>query len=133
MVRNSLAIFSDTTIKSRQILKRSSKFIRMRAWNDKTDWSKGDEEDDRQSDIEKKSVPRRRARRIKLNWGPDGDKGEEGENDAEGAAILIGNAMLIRASAVNNSNMELLTNTLRRQGKKWELTTVDGESFFKVE
>ena len=51
---------------------------------------------------------------------------------SQSAVILIGNAMLIRASAVNDSNMELLTDTLRRQGKRWELTTVDGESFFKV-
>jgi hypothetical protein len=72
-----------TIIKTRRTMKKSPlKFIRMCAWLDHdTDWSV-DEEDDRQSDIEKKPVPRRRARRIKLNWGPDGDKGE---NDAEGA------------------------------------------------
>ena len=51
---------------------------------------------------------------------------------SQSAVILIDNAMLIRASAVNNSNMELLTDTLRRQGKTWEHTTVDGESFLKV-
>ncbi|GAF70595.1 unnamed protein product, partial [marine sediment metagenome] len=51
---------------------------------------------------------------------------------SQSAVVLIGNAMLIRASAVNDSNMKLLTDTLRRQGKKWELTTVDGESFFKI-
>ena len=48
------------------------------------------------------------------------------------AVVLVGNAMLIRASAINDSNMELLTDTIRRQGKTWELTTIDGESFFKV-
>jgi len=47
--------------------------------------------------------------------------------------IFRGNVILIRASVVNDSNRGLLTNTLRRQGKKWELTTVDGEGFLKVE
>jgi hypothetical protein len=50
----------------------------------------------------------------------------------QSSVVLTGNAMLIRASAVNDSNRELLTDTLRRQHKKWELTTVDGESFLKV-
>jgi hypothetical protein len=64
---------------SRQTLKRRpSKFIRMCAWlNGDTDWSEVDKENDRQSDIEKKPVPRRRARRIKMNWGPDEEKGED--------------------------------------------------------
>ena len=74
-----------TIIKTRRTMKKSPlKFIRMCAWLDHdTDWSV-DEENDRQSE-EKKSVPRRRARRIKLNWDPDGDKGEDRENDAEEA------------------------------------------------
>ena len=81
MRRNSLDIYPDIQI--RQTMKKSpSKFIRMCAWLDHdTDWSV-DEENDRQSE-EKKSVPRRRARRIKLNWDPDGDKGE---NDAARAS-----------------------------------------------
>jgi len=65
-------------IKTRQTVnKRPSKFIRIRTLRDKTDWGKEDEENDRHSDIEEKLVPRRRARRIKMNWGPD-------ENDGEG-------------------------------------------------
>lgn len=85
MRRNSLDIYHD--IQTRQTMKkRPLKFIRVCAWLDyDTDWSEVDKENDRQSDIEKKSVPRRRARRIKLNWNPDGDEGEEGGNDAEGA------------------------------------------------
>lgn len=67
-----------TMIKTRRTMKkRPSKFIRLCAWLDHdTDWSV-DEENDRHSDIEEKLVPRRRARRIKMNWGPD-------ENDGEG-------------------------------------------------
>jgi len=65
-------------IKTRQTVnKKPSKFIRIRTLRDKTDWGKEDEENDRHSDIEEKLVPRRRARRIKMNWGPD-------ENDGEG-------------------------------------------------
>jgi len=48
------------------------------------------------------------------------------------AVVLTGNAMLIRVSAVNDSNRELLTDTLRRQGKTWEHTIVDGESFLTI-
>ncbi len=67
-----------TMIKTRRTMnKRPSKFIRIRTLRDKTDWGKEDEENDRHSDIEEKLVPRRRARRIKMNWGPD-------ENDGEG-------------------------------------------------
>ncbi len=71
MIRNSLDIYSD--IQTRQTMKKSPlKFIRICAWLDHdTDWSV-DEENDRQSE-EKKSVPRRRVRRIKLNRDPDGD------------------------------------------------------------
>ena len=67
-----------TMIKTRRTMKkRPSKFIRLCAWLDHdTDWSV-DKENGRQSDIEEKPVPRRRARRIKMNWGPD-------ENDGEG-------------------------------------------------
>ena len=73
-------------LKTRQTMKkRSSKLIRILAWSDITDWSKEDEKDDRHLDTEKKSVPRRRARRIKLNWGPDEDTGEDRKNDSEGA------------------------------------------------
>ncbi len=65
-------------IKTRQTVnKKPSKFIRIRTLRDKTDWGKEDEKNDRHSDIEEKLVPRRRARRIKMNWGPD-------ENDGEG-------------------------------------------------
>jgi len=85
MRRNSLNIYPD--IQTRQTMKkRPSKFIRVCAWlgSHRIAWGEVDKENDRQSE-EKKSVPRRRARRIKLNWDPDGDKEEEGENDAEGA------------------------------------------------
>ena len=76
-----------TIIESRQTLnKRPSKYIRVCAWLDdqKTDFSEVEVENDRQSNVEEKPVPRRRARRIKMNWGPDGDKGEYREHDAEG-------------------------------------------------
>ena len=76
-----------TTIKTRQALKkRPLKYIRVCAWlnNRAYDWSEIDYGNDRQSDVEEKSVPQRRARRIKLNWDPDGDKGEDRGNDAEG-------------------------------------------------
>ena len=69
--------------------KRSSKFIRIYTWRDKTDWGKEDEENYRQSGIEKKPVPRRRTRRIKLNWDPDEDKGEDRADYAGGAHGLI--------------------------------------------
>jgi len=51
----------------------------------------------------------------------------------QSAVIFIGNSMLIRASAVNDSNRGLLTNTLRRQDKKWGHITVEGEGFLRVE
>jgi len=60
------------------------------------------------------------------------DKMKNSGTESQSEVILTGNVMLIRASAVNDDNMELLADTLRRQGKKWELTTVDGESFLKI-
>ena len=60
------------------------------------------------------------------------DKVNKTGTRSQSPVILIGDAMLIRASAINDSNRELLTNTLRRQHKTWELITVDGESFLKV-
>ena len=69
----------------RTVKKRPSKLIRILVWSDITDWSKEDEEDDRHYDTEHKSVPRRRARRIKLNWDPTEDTGEDRKNDAERA------------------------------------------------
>jgi hypothetical protein len=76
-----------TIIKTRRTMKKGpSKFIRVCAWLDHdTDWSV-DEENDRQSE-EKKSVPRRRARRIKMNWGPDEDKGEDNAGGSHGPII----------------------------------------------
>lgn len=76
-----------TVIKSRQtLMKRPSKYIRVCAWLDdrKSDWSEVDYGNDRQSDVEEKPVPQRRARRIRLNWDPDEDKGEDRESGAEG-------------------------------------------------
>lgn len=76
-----------TIKKSRQtLMKRPSKFIRVCAWlsNRAHDWSEVDNENDRQSDVEEKPVPQRRARRIRLNWDPDEDKGGDGESGAEG-------------------------------------------------
>ncbi len=74
-------------IKTRQTLKkRPSKYIRVCAWlsNRAHDWSEVDYGNDGQSDVEEISVPQRRARRIKLNWDPDGDKGDDRGNDTEG-------------------------------------------------
>jgi hypothetical protein len=75
-----------TIIKSRQTrMKRPSKYIRVCAWLDdrKTDFSEVEVENDRQSNVEEKPVPRRRARRIRLNWDPDGDKRGNRGSDAE--------------------------------------------------
>jgi len=85
MIRNILDIYSNTTIKSRQMLKRPAKFIRVCAWlgSHRIAWDKVDKENGRQSDIERKSVPRRKARRLKFNWDPDEDKGEDNGNEAE--------------------------------------------------
>ncbi len=60
------------------------------------------------------------------------DKVNKSETGSQNAVTFTGNTVLIRASAVNDSNRELLTDTLRRQGKEWEFTTVDGESFLKI-
>lgn len=60
------------------------------------------------------------------------DKINNSGTGSQSIVTLTGNAMLIRASAVNDGNMELLTDTLRRQGKRWELTTIEGESFLMV-
>jgi len=75
-----------TTIKTRQTMKkRPLKYIRVCAWLNslKIDWSEVDYGNDRQSDVEEKSVPHRRARRIKLNWNPDEGKGGDRESGAE--------------------------------------------------
>ena len=77
-----------TIKKTRQtLMKRPSKYIRVCAWlNNRThDWSEVEYRNDRQSDVEEKPVPLRRARRIQLNWDPDEDKGEEIESGAKGA------------------------------------------------
>ena len=60
------------------------------------------------------------------------DKVNKTGTGSQSAVVLTDNAMLVRASVINNSNRELLTDTLRRQGKTWEFTTVDGESFLKI-
>ena len=77
-----------TIMKTRRTMKKSPpKCIRVCAWLDHdTDWSV-DEENDRQSDVEEKPVPRRRARRIKMNWGPDEDKGEDNAGRSHGPII----------------------------------------------
>ena len=74
-------------IKSKQMLmKRPSRFIRVCAWLDdrKLDCSEVEDGGEGQSDVKIKSVPQRRARRIKLNWAPEEDKGEDIENGTEG-------------------------------------------------
>ena len=74
-------------IKTRLAMKRRpSKFIRVCAWlDDRTsDCSEEDYWNDGQSDVVKESVPRRRARRIRMNWGTDEDNGEDNGNKAEG-------------------------------------------------
>ena len=60
------------------------------------------------------------------------DKMNNSGTGSQSTVILTGDAMLIRASAVNDSNRGLLTDTLRRQGKTWEHTIVDGESFLTI-
>jgi len=55
------------------------------------------------------------------------------ETKPQSAVIFIGNSMLVRASAINDSNRGLLTNTLRRQDKKLGHVIVDGEGFLRVE
>jgi hypothetical protein len=66
-------------------MKRPSRFIRVCAWLDDRKFICSEEDgEDGQSDVEIKSVPQRRARRIKLNWDPEEDKGENRENDTEG-------------------------------------------------
>ncbi len=68
------------------LMKRPERFIRVRAWLDHRtyDCSEEDNGNDGQSDVVKESVPRRRARRIKLNWGTDENKGEDNGNNAQG-------------------------------------------------
>ena len=61
--------------------RRPSKFIRVCAWLDgrASDCSEEDDWNDGQSDVVKESVPRRRARRIRLNWSTDEDNGNKAE------------------------------------------------------
>jgi len=68
------------------LVKRPERFIRVRAWLDHRtyDCSEEDNGNAGQSDVVKESVPRRRARRIRLNWSTDEDKGEDNGNKAEG-------------------------------------------------
>ena len=63
------------------VMKRPESFIRVRAWLDHRtyDCSEEDNWNDRQSDVVKESVPRRRARRIRLNWSTDEDNGNKAE------------------------------------------------------
>lgn len=81
-----------TTKVGQTIKKRPTMYVRVCAWLDdlKSDSSEEDNGNDKQSDVEEISAPRRRARRIKLNWDPDKDKGGgNSESGAEGTPVPI--------------------------------------------
>lgn len=42
------------------------------------------------------------------------------------------NYLLIRLESINEGNFELLTSTIQRLDKNWEITKVIGESFLKI-
>ena len=63
------------------VMKRPERFIRVRAWLDHRTYDCSEEDNGNvgQSDVVKESVPRRRARRIRLNWSTDEDNGNKAE------------------------------------------------------
>ena len=63
------------------VMKRPESFIRVRAWLDHRTYDCSEEDNGNvgQSDVVKESVPRRRARRIRLNWSTDEDNGNKAE------------------------------------------------------
>ena len=40
--------------------------------------------------------------------------------------------MLIPVKDINEENFELLMSTLNRQGKRWNMTSLSGQNFYKI-
>ena len=46
--------------------------------------------------------------------------------------ILQDDVMLIPVKDINEDNFELLMSTLNRQGKRWSMTSLSGQNFYKI-
>jgi len=59
-------------------------------------------------------------------------KRHQASNRPEQLFILQDNTMLIPMKNINEENFELLMSTLNRQGKRWNMTSLSGQTFFKI-
>jgi len=53
-------------------------------------------------------------------------------NRQEPSFILQDDTMLIPMKNINEENFELLMSTINRQGKRWNMTSLNGQNFFKI-
>lgn len=56
----------------------------------------------------------------------------QANNRQKPSFILKEDAMLIPIKDVNEENLELLMSTLKRQRRRWNVTSIRGQSFFKI-
>jgi len=56
----------------------------------------------------------------------------QASNRLEPSFILQDDSMLIPMRDINEENFGLLMSTLNRQGKRWNVTSLRGQNFFKI-
>jgi hypothetical protein len=56
----------------------------------------------------------------------------QARNRLEPSFILHDDTMLIPMKDINEENFGLLLSTLNRQGKRWNVTSLRGQNFFKI-
>ncbi len=59
-------------------------------------------------------------------------KRHQASNRQEPSFILQDDVMLIPVKDINEENYELLMSTLNRQGKRWNMTSLSGQNFYKI-
>ncbi len=59
-------------------------------------------------------------------------KRHQAGNRQDPSFILQDDVMLIPVKNINDDNFELLMSTLHRQGKRWSMTSLSGQNFYKI-
>jgi PAB1-binding protein PBP1 len=59
-------------------------------------------------------------------------KKHQASNRQEPSFILQDDMMLIPMKNINEENLGLLMSTINRQGKRWNMTLLNGQNFFKI-
>lgn len=54
------------------------------------------------------------------------------KTNVNGTIFLDGDSVLIRLEEIDETNFECLFSTIERMDKDWEITKIDGESFFRI-